>query len=164
MRKAKISTLILLIFLFPISIFSYDGFTHNDITNKVEASGILNNYLKSVGFPQGSAITIFTLNVDKYWYPGPRFVDAVRSYKETYGDMFLRYVGYSSGGAETHAAIDWFTMGSIQEDSPLPARPIHHFHDPTTFLGLTDYYYMQGTSARTRAFDDMTMEFMWSSV
>ena len=174
MRKIKVVILAILLSLFPISIYAYNSITHGALTNQAELSGILNRYLQSVGFPKGAAETTFTLYplefTKDYWVPGGEHGRFTQSFRVGLPDLHDAGLDGKINGTEDYGlsatALDWLEVGSVLEDVPM-MRAVNHFHDPTNLQGLYKEYlltdYLTGESARTWAFNDMRMEFMWSA-
>ena len=157
--KLKFILTFCFIFYFQLYAYAYNGITHGAITNTIEVEneniGIIHNYLKMAGFPKGR-YTTFTLNLGKYWsgtglHIFTSLTEARGPLRDYYTEARNPYNFDNYNLTATYTALDWLIIGSILEDIPLlSGRAQNHFHDPTTFLGLTDYYYMRGTSAGFR--------------
>ncbi len=130
--KRKILIILLLVFLVIMSLpaYSWMGETHKKITNQVAIQyDLLDNYLKSLGFPGGDEETFFPLSWGGSYYVPPEIQDVKKHIKN-----------------DTQSALTWLIDGSYLEDGkyetiagrvvPTSARARHHFHDPTTLNGL----------------------------
>jgi|GEM_PF-4062035 len=120
-RKTLIILISALLVLVSVSAYPWVGDTHEAITKQVEEKNkILQAFLKNVGFRKGEE-TKFTLQSSGYFLPA-RF----KSRAILFSDFDY-----------TNSALDWLTIGSVEEDTPIITRAIHHFHDPTTLEGLS---------------------------
>ena len=116
MKKKLLAYSICFVILFmSISAYPWVGETHRQITEQVEVktqeTGILHDYLKQLGFERGR-YTNFTLKSSGYYLPAHFKSRAI---------LFSNF-GY------TNSALDWLTIGSVEEDTPI-TRARHHFHD-----------------------------------
>ena len=144
-KKLLIIASVLSIVCISFPVYPWVGKTHRKITEEVEKTNdILRNYLTNMGFTEGEK-TDFTLQSSGYYLPAH-----FKSRAILFSDFDY-----------TNSALDWLTIGSVEEDTPI-TRAMHHFHDPTTLEGLDDPALGQADSARFRAFDDTQMGFRWS--
>ena len=118
-KKHIIISSIIMMFITAFSVYPWSDNTHNDISYQVEdQSNIIDYYLRNrLGFSGGNK-TEFTIDFSNYTSPG--------GFESRFNLMHIVKRRFS--------ALDWFVMGSEEEDTPL-WRAFHHFHDPT-FLEL----------------------------